>query len=704
MNAMLRVWSAIPGAPRIVPFVPVLNTTDSMIDWMMARLAQYPQMQLMEDGKPFFLLAANPALPIDQVKLNALSQKYSYRKMWHHATPNFTADSWSFSSLCSNRYFNSNQGRVACNQPITQNNGPEHVSISPATNAFIFSVPSQVTPRYSGRTFTRQFETAFDNPKMKYATISDWNSWIAIGFCKKPDGSLSTNRAECAASDYHFVDTYTDELSRDMEPTRSQGDYYYRLMKACIAKFERGEACNENSANEVAAMTFGTSLNDSVQRSCTYPSSTSIPALRLGEVFGYVDGITVQNNRAILSGWACIVGSNAPTDLHVYLGGPAGKGVFKAALSTTLAAEAGVHGACENASSVPNRFAIDVTAWMNANPGQSIYVHALNPRTQANYYLNQSGHCSVPWPESVQAQTGSCGITQNACPNYPSNVGTFEDVWGEQFLGAAANPDACMRRATDYYNWCGGASKMNGQTTTASFSIGGAQTQRITVGNSCKMTQNSCSKYPSYVGTFEDVWGDQNVGASSNPSACMQRASDYYNWCGGAGAMNGQTITATFYTAGVKTQTVTVGASSSYKMRSAASNDVLWPAALSIDSNSATSYTSQAFRSASNTRGTYLAAWIDGPQPVSKVILTARMQNGVALGFANQYEVYLTSPNNTSWQHIGTFQAKANAQGVASIQLPSSRSTYGVLIIPKILGKDDYGNYYFQLAEISLAR
>jgi hypothetical protein len=186
-------------------------------------------------------------------------------------------DTWSFSSFCSNRDFKSHQGNAACDQPITQNNGPEHVSISPAINGFWFSEPAQATPRYGGRTFARQFDTVFDNPTIDYATISDWNSWVAIGFCKTANGGLSGNRAECVSSDHEFVDTYTDELSRDMEPTRSQGDVYYRLMKSCIAKFERGERCNENSASEVASMNYGTSMSDAAQRACTYPAAPISP-------------------------------------------------------------------------------------------------------------------------------------------------------------------------------------------------------------------------------------------------------------------------------------------------------------------------------------------------------------------------------------------------------------------------------------------
>jgi hypothetical protein len=79
-----------------------------------------------------------------------------------------------------------------------------------------------------------------------------------------------------------------------------------------------------------------------------------------------------------------------------------------------------------------------------------------------------------------------------------------------------------MRRATDYYSWCGGASAMNGQTTTATFFTAGAPTKSVLVGNSCKITQSSCPNFPSSTGTFEDIWGDQHAGASVAPGACMQ--------------------------------------------------------------------------------------------------------------------------------------------------------------------------------------
>lgn len=704
---ILKVWSQIPGAPRVVPFVPVTAIPSPMADWLMGQLAQYPQMALIEEGKPFFLVAANPALPIDQNHLAALAQSYSYRKIWQPNTPGFTPDSWSCTSWCSDMNgFKASGGTNACNQYVTNNNGVESVTISPAYKSYIFSTPSQATPRYGGLTFTQQFATAYKSPNVKYALIADWNSWVAIDFCMTANGILTTDASQCPNPNSHqFVDVYTDELSRDMEPTVSQGDYYYRLMKSCIAKFQRGQPCDPSSAGEVASIGFGSGLTDEVARACTYPSEGNAPWGQSGQISGNIDGIVVSNGRALLTGWTCVVGSNSPTNFHVYLGGPAGGGgTFLAQFTTDQNAEAAVHSACQNDASVPNRFAVDVTDWMTQNPGKRIYVHGINPQNGQNYFIGQSGRCAVPWPETVGATVqptpvpagSKCLIVQASCPNYPGAVGTFEDTWGEQNTGAGSNPAACMQRGADYYGWCG-IPAGSGSTTTAQFVTNGQVQQSAVVGN-CQITQSSCPNYPNVVGTFEDTWGDLNTGASVNPAACMQRASDYYGWCG---SPKGSGTTAQFYSGGHVAQSVTVGAS--YVMAAVTSNDALWPAANAIDGNAGSVYTSNYFASANNDRGTFLAAWLQGRQAVSQVILTARVQNGAVLGFATNYDVYLTASDNSRWNYVGNFNAAAGAGGVAKISLGSSYQTYGVLIIPRVLGVDDNGAHFFQLAEITLA-
>ena len=83
---------------------------------------------------------------------------------------------------------------------------------------------------------------------------------------------------------------------------------------------------------------------------------------------------------------------------------------------------------------------------------------------------------------SASAYAGTCEIRQTICPNNTWAVGTFEDIWGEQNVGAAQNPAECMRRASNYYQWCGGAALMNGTTTTATYLVGSIAQQTVTVG------------------------------------------------------------------------------------------------------------------------------------------------------------------------------------------------------------------------------
>jgi hypothetical protein len=52
---------------------------------------------------------------------------------------------------------------------------------------------------------------------------------------------------------------------------------------------------------------------------------------------------------------------------------------------------------------------------------------------------------------------------------------------------------------------------------------------------------------------------------------------------------------------------------------------------------------------------------------------------------------------------MGTYSLQPNALGSAVVQLGSSHSTYGVLIIPTVFGTDPNGSYFFQLAELTAA-
>ncbi|MBK8011918.1 MAG: hypothetical protein IPK13_11260 [Deltaproteobacteria bacterium] len=152
------------------------------------------------------------------------------------------------------------------------------------------------------------------------------------------------------------------------------------------------------------------------------------------------------------------------------------------------------------------------------------------------------------------------------------------------------------------------------------------------------------------------------------------------------------------------------GAVDVYPMARAESNDVLsgWDAARVIDGQRhGAVYSSNGFPSPTNTRGTYLAAWVRSSSavPVGTVRLYPRMSGTRVLAFPARYELLVTSADNMRWVSLGIFTTQPSPD-VAQIDVRSGgapRSTWGVLIRPMELGQDDFGNYYFQLAELELA-
>jgi hypothetical protein len=144
-----------------------------------------------------------------------------------------------------------------------------------------------------------------------------------------------------------------------------------------------------------------------------------------------------------------------------------------------------------------------------------------------------------------------------------------------------------------------------------------------------------------------------------------------------------------------------------YPLANAYSNNVLpgWPASNVIDGSSGSSYSSTFFPDSGNSNGTLLIAWMNTTSTsftVQNVSLTARTINGVPWGFPAMYDISVTTPDNTNWVYQGRYTTQPNDSGVATIQLPSAVSTYGVMITPVVLGVDPYGNHYFQMAEIGV--
>ncbi|MES2743356.1 MAG: DUF5722 domain-containing protein [Pseudomonadota bacterium] len=146
--------------------------------------------------------------------------------------------------------------------------------------------------------------------------------------------------------------------------------------------------------------------------------------------------------------------------------------------------------------------------------------------------------------------------------------------------------------------------------------------------------------------------------------------------------------------------------SAAYNLGNAVSNNTLagWNVAALTDHQYNTTYSSNPFPTTANNNGTFVAAWINSPSlpSVRKVKLAARMMNGVPQGFPGRYRIYLTSPDNSSWVEVGEFGVQPDAQGIAVVTLPQTYGTWGIQFVPTVIGRDNGGGLYFQLAEIEL--
>jgi hypothetical protein len=245
LDRMLAVWSAVPGAPRIVPWVPVVEAEESAsvytVDAMLTRLGAYPGMQLEYLGKPLVLITENEQYPVNATREAALATDYTVRRMWA-LYPDDGAP-WSFLQPCQA----SPTSAEPCAQRVAVNGaGIEQISISVAYQQTYMNVPT-ATPKHRGLTFRKQFERAFDWPETPIITITGWNEWIAQRQpCGHPACPCSTYPDGC------FIDQWDLEYSRDIEAGDNEmGDYYYRLMRACIALFRAGDRCDAAHANDL---------------------------------------------------------------------------------------------------------------------------------------------------------------------------------------------------------------------------------------------------------------------------------------------------------------------------------------------------------------------------------------------------------------------------------------------------------------------
>ncbi len=257
-TSMVNVWKTITGAPKIVPWVPVsdcptyfpadqcTHPDNTYIVYTLLNILAGTGMTFEYQGKPLIIVTENDTYPVSESKLSALSTNYTIRKMWANEADG--TPEWSYMEKCDE----SPTASSPCFQRAAMLGGAkEQVPISTAYQADYMSHTTTATPKHNGKTFRKQFETLLDNPDIPIATITGWNEWI-VGRWKC--GSPACDCGNSFDATYGcFLDQYTYEYNRDIEPAKNDplGDYYYRLVKSCIALFRAGGRCDATHANDL---------------------------------------------------------------------------------------------------------------------------------------------------------------------------------------------------------------------------------------------------------------------------------------------------------------------------------------------------------------------------------------------------------------------------------------------------------------------
>lgn len=262
LRPLLEMARSIPGAPRIVPWVPLTNDNSGTVNERTntcnansnsARCQalqqaepmyhhitnllnnEFPELVFEYDGKPLLLEAAADArymrTETDLVR-PTIEANWTVERTWGLRLHN---EEWQFLSTCNDPldfYVTNGWSDKGCNQPV---NAGEQISVAASYQYTYISEPliedplsyagyTGGMPKFYGRTLAQQFRVAFNNRNVEpLVLLTGWNEWIAQRL--DLDGRPT------------FVDLYDDSLNRDIEPGGTSGDLYYYLMRDLIQQY-----------------------------------------------------------------------------------------------------------------------------------------------------------------------------------------------------------------------------------------------------------------------------------------------------------------------------------------------------------------------------------------------------------------------------------------------------------------------------------
>ncbi|WP_332400292.1 polysaccharide lyase [Vibrio metschnikovii] len=121
------------------------------------------------------------------------------------------------------------------------------------------------------------------------------------------------------------------------------------------------------------------------------------------EIKGVIDSAKFRDDFLVISGWACQVGYDESVDVHLYVGGAAGKGTLVKGIKSNLKSETAVTEVCKsNGDQHRFKFYLD-NEEVKKFQGKSIYVHGISLIGSGNRRLNNSGSFTVPAPQINQS-------------------------------------------------------------------------------------------------------------------------------------------------------------------------------------------------------------------------------------------------------------------------------------------------------------
>ncbi len=284
LSSLTSVWndlqkSGVP-VPKIVPWIGVttkykneeVRYTDSIARYVNTTFKKMAKRLMFGiSRKPLILVKMNKGVFAPDVVNNAikkfkLNRRFDIRPMWafretflkNNPDANINMNKfWTFMDSCNKR----SDGAIAnpCNQPASM----EEISVSVAYQDGIMMSLSDKTNRRKGRTLYQQFiKVLNDQGKTPFVVLNGWNEWTGPRGCPIEKGQNYSGNAPitvpfgkyqyyenliCPKGEFYdngrpaFMDTYSNEYSRVIEPEREFGDCYYQLARTLILATRTGK-------------------------------------------------------------------------------------------------------------------------------------------------------------------------------------------------------------------------------------------------------------------------------------------------------------------------------------------------------------------------------------------------------------------------------------------------------------------------------